>query len=88
MATLYVRNIPDDLYEKLQDLAKRENRSVNAQVITLLQDILPLETEIKKGEKNKTVKDILIESRNRRRLNPSDFGLPDSTELIREDRNR
>jgi antitoxin FitA len=45
MATLYVRNIPDELYEHLQQLAKAENRSINAQVITLLQNALLVKTQ-------------------------------------------
>ncbi|MEA5503243.1 hypothetical protein VB735_09005 [Halotia wernerae UHCC 0503] len=38
--------------------------------------------------KRQNILKVLEESRQRRRANPADFGLPDSTEMIREDRNR
>jgi len=39
-------------------------------------------------ERRKATPKILAEIRSRRHVNPADFGLPDSTELIREDRDR
>ena len=36
MATLYVRNIPADLYDELRRWAAEHERSVNAEVIELL----------------------------------------------------
>ncbi|MEH1907349.1 MAG: Arc family DNA-binding protein [Nostoc sp.] len=88
MATLYVRNLPDDLYAKLQELAASEHRSINAQVITLLEEALKTETQQIEDQKQQNVLKVLEESRQRRRVNPADFGLPDSTQLIREDRDR
>ena len=38
----YALRLPDDLYKQIQELADRENRSVNAQIVTLLQDELAL----------------------------------------------
>ena len=80
MATLHVRNVPDDLYPRLQQLAHSQNRSISAQLITLLESTLPPETQ--------SIAQVLVESRRRRRVNPTDIGLPDSTTLIRDDRNR
>ena len=37
VATLYVRNIPAELYAELQRWAEQHDRSVNAEVIDLLQ---------------------------------------------------
>ncbi|MBE8998458.1 hypothetical protein IQ274_09565 [Nostoc sp. LEGE 12447] len=89
MATLNTLNIPDELYEQLQELAKAENSSVDAQVITILQNALQAKTQPTEEERRKNVPKLLEEiSRQRRCLNPADFGLPDSTELIREDRDR
>ncbi len=88
MATLYVRNLPDDLYAKLQELAASEHRSINAQVITLLEQVLKTEAQQIEDHKRQNVIKVLEESRQRQRANPADFGLPDSTEMIREDRNR
>jgi plasmid stability protein len=36
MATLHVRNVPDELYESLRDCAEREGRSIGAQAVVLL----------------------------------------------------
>ncbi|MBW4454095.1 MAG: hypothetical protein KME55_16075 [Nostoc indistinguendum CM1-VF10] len=89
MATIHALNIPDELYEQLQHLAKAENNSIDAQVITILQNALQAKTQPTEEERRKNVPKLLEEiSRRRRRLNPAEFGLPDSTELIREDRDR
>lgn len=37
MATLYVRNLPADLYDELKRWAAEHDRSVNAEVIDVLQ---------------------------------------------------
>ena len=36
MATLHVRNVPDELYEELRVSAERDGRSIGAEAITLL----------------------------------------------------
>ena len=88
MATIHALNIPDELYEQLQHLAKAENNSIDAQVITILQNALQAKTQPTEEERRKNVPKLLEEISRRRRVNPTDFGLPDSTELIREDRDR
>ena len=40
MATLNVKNLPDDLYEKLKLRAKRERRSVAQEVTALLSAVM------------------------------------------------
>jgi len=37
MATLHVRNVPDELYKKLQACAEAEHRSLSAEVLDLLE---------------------------------------------------
>ncbi|HMO53762.1 MAG TPA: Arc family DNA-binding protein [Tepidiformaceae bacterium] len=37
MATLTIRNVPDDLYERLKALAKRNRRSLNQEAIQRLE---------------------------------------------------
>jgi hypothetical protein len=44
MATLYIRHVPEKLYARLKKLAESQNRTVNAQVITLIQEALDAET--------------------------------------------
>lgn len=40
MATLTIKNIPDDLYEQLKQSATRHRRSVNSEVIVCLEKVL------------------------------------------------
>jgi antitoxin FitA-like protein/ClpA/ClpB-like protein len=42
MATLHVRNVPDDLYELLRERAAENDRSIGAETIQLLQERLTL----------------------------------------------
>ncbi|MBV9387571.1 MAG: hypothetical protein JOZ78_14220 [Chroococcidiopsidaceae cyanobacterium CP_BM_ER_R8_30] len=82
MATLHVRNVPDDLYARLKQLASAQNRSISAQAVSLLEEALESQSQ------RQNQSEILAEIRRRRRVNPMNFGLPDSTSLIREDRDR
>jgi plasmid stability protein len=40
MATLHVRNVPEDVYEALRAHARSEGRSINAATIALLREAL------------------------------------------------
>ena len=51
MNTLHVRSVPDDLYERLQQLAHSRNRSLSAQVITMLAQAVEDEERRKKHGK-------------------------------------
>lgn len=44
MATLNVKNFPDDIYKRLRDRAERENRSIAQEVTHLLGKALPEKT--------------------------------------------
>jgi plasmid stability protein len=39
MPTLYIRNVPPEVYEALKARAKREGRSVNAEALVALEEI-------------------------------------------------
>ena len=80
MATLHVRSVPEDLYLRLQKLAQVKNRSLSAQVITLLYQA------IQEEERQKRQSKLLADIRRRRFTPPR--GTPDSVELLREDRRR
>ncbi|HYX14103.1 MAG TPA: hypothetical protein VE944_07005 [Nostoc sp.] len=88
MASLHALDIPDELYERLQQLAKAENSSVDAQVITILQNALQVKTQPTEDERRKNVPKLLEEIRLRRESRQTDVEWPDSTALIREDRDR
>ena len=80
MNTLHVRSVPDDLYERLQKLAHAKNRSLSAQVITMLAQAIEDEERRKKQAKTLT-------SIQRRRFK-TPKNAPSSLELLREDRGR
>ena len=83
MATLYVENVPDDLYKALQKRAKTNQKSLAAEVISLLKYYVPTEAELKK---RREFYDRLAELRNKPPLTPGPF--PSAEEMIREDRER
>jgi plasmid stability protein len=79
MATLHVRNVPDELYRKLQVCAEAEHRSLTAEVIDLL------ESGVAARDRVAQTKEILERLRVRREsLPPVPAGY--AADLIREDR--
>lgn len=46
MPTLYVENVPDDLYEALRSRAQEHRRSIAAEVLMLLAEHIPTTTEL------------------------------------------
>jgi antitoxin FitA len=78
MPTLHVRNVPDILYERLRQRAQEENRSLSAEVVMLL-DYALQETDLTQAQ-------LLDHIRRRRFFNPAKAGAPDSTTLLRQDR--
>jgi hypothetical protein len=78
MATLYVRDVPPELYEEIKRWAKGTGRSVNAEMLALL------EREAERRQKNsdwwQSVLDLWEE------IGPLPAGAIDAAELIREDR--
>jgi plasmid stability protein len=80
MSILHVRNIPDELYERIRRRARAQSRSISAEVIVLLKRAL---TETEEAQS-----DVLADIRRRRYFRPAEAGAPDSTALLREDRAR
>jgi antitoxin FitA len=77
MATLHVRNVPEEVYAALRARAAREGRSMNAEVIAILRRSLT-----SRRDPDDVIAD-LRRFRERVRL-PADAPPPE--ELIREDR--
>ena len=48
MATLYVENIPDDLYEALRNRARQHRKSLAGEVLSLLQENVPTAAELRR----------------------------------------
>jgi plasmid stability protein len=83
MATLYVENIPDDLYEALRSRAKARRRSIAAEVLALLEENVPTAQELKARH------DLFRRVMRLREKLPKNKGpFPSAEEMIREDRER
>ncbi len=80
MNTLHVRSVPDDLYKRIQLMASVKNRSLSAQVVTLLSQAVEAEERRMKQAK-------VLNSIQRRRFK-APKNAPDSLKLLREDRGR
>ena len=80
MSILHVRGIPDDLYQRIQERAQTQGRSITAEVISLLTQAIE--------QADSAQLDVLADIRRRRFFRPAEAGAPDSTALLREDRQR
>jgi len=83
MATLYVENVPDEIYKALRKRARANRKSMAAEVIELLKQFIPTEAELKR---RREFYDRLAELRAKPTLAPGPF--PSAEEMIREDRER
>ena len=83
MPTLYVENVPSELYESLRDRARRHRRSIAAEVMSLLEENIPTKKELKaRQEAIRKLGQLRFTS------SVSDKSFPSSLEMIREDRER
>jgi len=83
MATLYVENVPDDVYRALRKRARASRKSIAAEVIAMLRQYVPTEAELKR---RREFYDRLAELRARPPLTSGPF--PSAEDMIREDRER
>ena len=82
MPTLYVENVPDDLYRALRKRARENRNSIAAEVITLLERNIPTADELRRR------REFYVRTDLRPRQSDSSGPFPASEEMIREDRNR
>jgi plasmid stability protein len=83
MATLYVENVPDDLYSALRKRARDRHSSISREVIDVLREMVPTAAEVKRREA--LFRQALQMSR-KKSLQAEPF--PATEEMLREDRNR
>lgn len=83
MATLYVENVPEEIYKALRKQAKAKRRSIAAEVISLLENNVPTAAELKRRQE---FYDRMAELRAKPPLTPGPF--PSVEEMVREDRER
>jgi plasmid stability protein len=83
MATLYVENVPDDLYEALRERARQQRKSIAAEVLSLLAENVVTAAERKARQQ------FLKQAQRLRSQRPRSTAVfPASEELQREDRGR
>lgn len=83
MATLYVEDVPEDLYRALRQRARARRRSIAAEVMALLEENMPTAKELKSR-----VAFVRQLERLRAKRAASRGPFPSTEELQREDRNR
>jgi plasmid stability protein len=83
MPTLYVENVPDELYRGLRKRARANRSSIAAEVIALLERNIPTAAEMKRREQF-----YQRMARFRAHLPESKGPFPSTEEMIREDRER
>jgi plasmid stability protein len=83
MATLYVENVPSDLYEALRKRARSQRRSIAAEVLALLEQYIPTEKELRR-RRQFTLRLKRLRASSHRQLG----NFPTAEEMIREDRSR
>lgn len=83
MPTLYVENVPSDLYEALREQAKQKRKSIAEEVIMLLERSVPTAKELARRDRfYKQLKKL-------RSQKPFSVGpFPSTEEMQREDRDR
>jgi plasmid stability protein len=83
MATLYVENVPDDLYQALREQARRRHHSIAAEVLALLGQSVPTASELRA---RRELLRKLEQIRSRRLASGTSF--PAAEEMQRQDRAR
>jgi Fe-S cluster biosynthesis and repair protein YggX len=81
MPLLQVRDCPEDIYKKISFLAKKQNRTIAQQVISILEKGLQLE------QPNIERRKALLQKINSR-VTKNEVNQIDDVALLREDRNR
>jgi hypothetical protein len=80
MATLYVENVPDDRYEALREQAKRNGRSISAEVIDLLAERVPTQADLQR--RHEFYDKVINHFQKQKPLTPGPH--PSAEEMIRE----
>jgi antitoxin FitA len=82
MPVLHLDNVPEELYQQIEELAQEHHQSPTNEALDLLEDAVRRQ---KKSERLNVAAMLEEIKRTRYPLAP---GTPDSVEMLREDRNR
>ena len=78
MKAIYIRNVPDDLHQRLRQLARSKNLSLNKQVVVMLANAIANEVNPDRQS------EILVSIQSRRFIPPKNA--PSSLNLLHEGR--
>ena len=83
MPTLYVENVPEDVYEALRARAQGNGKSISAEVLALLAENVPTPAELARRRE-------VVTRMNKIRSRQSGHGGPflSTEQMLREDRSR
>lgn len=83
MPTLYVENVPEEVYRALRERAREHRKSISAEVLALLEENVPTAGELARRKE-------FLERARRMRSTPSPAGgpFPSAEGMQREDRLR
>jgi plasmid stability protein len=84
MPTLYVENIPDELYQALRQRARQHRKSMAAEILQLLEENIPTAAELERRQQFLKK----VEQLHSRSPKPSLQKFPSAEEMVREDRGR
>jgi plasmid stability protein len=86
MPTLYVENVPSDLYDALRLRAKSQGRSISAEVMNLLTEHVPTQAEL---AQRRRVFEIARKIRvNQQKVKPRKAPSESTEQMVRADRRR
>ena len=83
MPTLYVENVPEDLYDALRQRARQNRKSISSEVLSLLQENIVTVAEQKSRQQF-----LRLAERLRSQSSRSRSKFPTTEEMQREDRSR
>ena len=81
MATLYVENIPDDLYAALRNQARQHRKSLAGEILSLLEENVPTAAELRRRRR-------FLSRLRRIPSQERSGGYPTTERMQREDRER
>jgi plasmid stability protein len=90
MATLYVENIPDELYKALREHAHRNRKSIAAEILRLIEENIPTASELKRRQQFLKKVQQLHANAGKPAYDgkPLTRRFPSAEEMVREDRER
>jgi plasmid stability protein len=83
MATLYVENVPDELYDAIRKRARENRSSIAREVVQVLKEHVPTAAELRR---RKALYKKILEFQKQKPLTPGPH--PSAQEMLREDRDR